>query len=60
MLAIYSGIKYIRNCHQHNDYVIFTDLLSSVKCLIKYENKSDLKSKIISVAGNHNGEIASV
>jgi len=57
MLAIYSSIKYIRNSKWSHNYVIFTDSLSSVKCLNSHRNNNSLKSNIIEAINDLPNEI---
>ncbi|KAL4083656.1 hypothetical protein QTP88_028972 [Uroleucon formosanum] len=60
MLAIYSAIEYIKNSQLPNNYVIFTDSLSSVKCLSSHGNINSFKSKIIEAVNNYENKITIV
>jgi len=61
MLAIYSAIKYIKDSQlPYYNYVIFTDSLSSIKCLSNHRSNNCLKSNIIETINDHPNEIAIV
>jgi len=60
MLAIYSAIKYIKDSQLPYNYVIFTDSLSSVKCLSNHRSNNSLKSNITETINDHPNEIAIV
>lgn len=57
MLAIHSAINCPKTHQQSDSYIIFTDSLSFVTCLMNNKNKGSLKLKIINTENNSKNKI---